>query len=295
MDIVYHIGAGCTDEDRLLKSLLKNNEALLARGVVVPGPSRYRPLIREAIRNLAGAPAPPGTRDVLIDAILGERPEPDRVERLVMSNWRFISMPNLAFVRGGLYRLATPKVSGLAALFPEDRLHLFFALRNPATFIPAIYAAAERVPFDEFLKGVDPQDILWSDVVAEIRAAAPKATLTVWCNEDTPYLWEEILRGMAGLRPTDALDGTLDLVVRLLPPEAIPPLQAQLARLPAEAVTERRAAIADTLEHHALTAEVEEVVDVPGWTEATVRDLTHRYEADLEEIATMDGVRFLRP
>ena len=34
---------------------------------------------------------------------------------------------------------------------------------------------------------------------------------------------------------------------------------------------------------------------MPGWTEATVRDLTLRYEADLDEIAEMDGVRFLRP
>ena len=40
MDIVLHAGAHCTDEDRLVKCLLKNKDLFLQRGVAGPGPSR---------------------------------------------------------------------------------------------------------------------------------------------------------------------------------------------------------------------------------------------------------------
>ena len=38
MEIAYHIGANCTDGERLLKSLLRNVDRLAGRGVAVPGP-----------------------------------------------------------------------------------------------------------------------------------------------------------------------------------------------------------------------------------------------------------------
>ena len=49
MEIVYHLGAHCTDEERLLRCLLKNRGALSAQGIVVPGPARYRNLLRDPV------------------------------------------------------------------------------------------------------------------------------------------------------------------------------------------------------------------------------------------------------
>ncbi len=39
MEIVYHLGAHCTDEDRLLRCLLKNRGILAQQGIIVPGPT----------------------------------------------------------------------------------------------------------------------------------------------------------------------------------------------------------------------------------------------------------------
>jgi hypothetical protein len=50
MQIVYHIGANCTDQDRLFKSVLKNADTFAALGVKVPGPGKYRSLIRYTIQ-----------------------------------------------------------------------------------------------------------------------------------------------------------------------------------------------------------------------------------------------------
>ena len=48
MQVVFHIGAHATGQDRLIRTLLKNRDLLAAEGVWVPGPGRYRRTIVEA-------------------------------------------------------------------------------------------------------------------------------------------------------------------------------------------------------------------------------------------------------
>ena len=72
MQVVFHIGAHCTDEDRLLKSLLKNRDTLQQHGVIVPGPSRYRRLIRQTLKSLDGAKPAAGAEATLIKTITDE-------------------------------------------------------------------------------------------------------------------------------------------------------------------------------------------------------------------------------
>ena len=57
MQIALHIGENCTDDDRILKSLLKNGSAFADNGIKFPGPGKYRRLLRETIQNLNGAAA----------------------------------------------------------------------------------------------------------------------------------------------------------------------------------------------------------------------------------------------
>ena len=82
MQIACHIGPHCTDDDTLLRSLLKNKEALVQQGVAVPGPGRYRRIVRETLQSMHRNPLAEDARDVMLDAILQE----DEVERLVVSN-----------------------------------------------------------------------------------------------------------------------------------------------------------------------------------------------------------------
>ena len=81
MQIVYHIGANCTDQDRLFKSVLKNAETFSEQGVKVPGPGKYRRLIRETIQALDGQEPASDTREILVDAILDD----EQCNRVVMS------------------------------------------------------------------------------------------------------------------------------------------------------------------------------------------------------------------
>ena len=67
MRIVYHLGAHCTDDERLIRCLWKNRETLAVQGIVVPAPTRYRALLRDTAVTLKGRPASRDTQAVVLD------------------------------------------------------------------------------------------------------------------------------------------------------------------------------------------------------------------------------------
>ena len=291
MEIAFHIGANCTDEDRLLKSILKNGEVLSAHRVKAPGPSRYRRLIRETIQNLNGMPPAEDTRQILLEAIIDD----DMPRRLVLSNPNFICISNRIFDGGMLYQQAEFKIQSLLGLFPEDRVELHLALRNPATFLPDVFREAKFPDLDTFLHGMAPQDIRWSDLVRRIRACAPQAQLTVWCNEDTPLLWADLIRELCGLDPMTRITGGFDLLASIMAPEGMARFLNYLRSHPPRNDVQKRRVIAAFLDKYALEEEVEETVDLPGFTGELVDHLTDLYEQDVATIAAMPDVDFIAP
>jgi hypothetical protein len=290
MDIAFHIGANCTDDDRLLKSVAKNLPLLASQGTRVPNPARYRRLIRETIQHLRGAPPEPGTRDVLIDAILDHG---ETTERLVMGNPAFICTPARICEAGCFHEMATFKARSLRALFPEDRIEMFLSIRNPASFVPACWEQTRGRGFDAFMAGLDPRSILWSDVVARLRHAAPDAGLTVWCDEDSALLWPDLVRALAALGPDAPIEGAHDLVYEIMHPEGAARLRDYLEAHPPASPEQTRRVVSAFLDKYARPDAVESEIDLPGWDAALIADLTAIYEADLERIARMEGVRFL--
>lgn len=291
MQIVYHIGANCTDQDRLLKSILKNAETFANQGVKVPGPGKYRRLIRETIQRLDGKEPAPDTREILLDAILDD----EQCNRLVMCHAQFMCVHRRVFEGGIFYALAEDKLTGLANLFPDDEIEIFLSLRNPATFIPAVFGDSPVDSFQTFMKGIDPAQVRWSDLIARIRNILPQATLTVWCNEDTPLIWAQLIRELAGVDPLTKITGGFDLLSAIMSPEGMKKFVTYLKANPPQTETQKRRIIAAFLEKYALEDEVEDVVDMPGWTDETVAHLTALYDDDVYRIERMEGVNFIAP
>ena len=291
MEIAFHIGANCTDDDRLLRSILKNVAVLGDNGVKAPGPGKYRRIVRETIQNLDGAPPAPNTRQILLDAIL----DGDTPNRLVMANPNFICIPNRIFDNGIFYEQAEFKVTSLIGLFPEDQIELFLALRNPATFLPEAFAEAKTDDFGQFMQGMAPQDIRWSDLVRRIRACAPQVPLTVWCNEDTPLLWAQLIRDIAGLDPMTRITGGFDLLASIMSPEGMNRFLNYLRSHPPQTEGQKRRIIAAFLDKYALTDEIEDTVDLPGMTGEMLDHLSTLYEQDIALIAQMPDVDFITP
>lgn len=291
MQIAFHIGANCTDEDRLLKSILKNASTLLRQGVAVPGPGKYRSLIRETMQNLDGGSPARDTREILMDAII----EDDDISRLVLSNDNFIAIPKRIFDHGLFYPQAETKVRGLHQLFPGDKISLFLGLRNPVSFLQETTKRAQITQLSAYLAGQGPMDLLWSDVIGRIKNAAPDTPLYVWCNEDTPLIWEDLIRLQSGISAESAISGQYDVLSAIISPTGMNTLQMRMdAAAPADRLT-RQEIIADIMEEYALPEQVVDYISLPDLDASTVAEMTESYENDLDEIAQMDGVKLILP
>ncbi|MCK0097613.1 hypothetical protein MWU60_18700 [Yoonia sp. F2084L] len=291
MQIAFHIGANCTDEDRLLKSILKNANTLLQQGIAVPGPGKYRKLIREAIQELDGERPATGARDVLLDAIV----EDDNIARLVLSNDNFIAIPKRIFDHSVFYHQAEMKVRGLHQLFPQDDISLFLGLRNPASFLQDTAARAAVGSLSQYLGVLQPVELRWSDVIRRIKLAAPDTPLYVWCNEDTPLIWEELIRLQTGVSADTAITGQYDVLANIVSPAGMDMLGARLADVPADDIEARQHLVADVIEAYALPEKLEDSIDLPELDDDLVDAMSTAYEDDLEVIADMDGVDLILP
>ncbi len=291
MQIAYHIGANCTDGERLLKSVLRNASALLEQDIIVPGPSKYRRLLRETIQSLKGASPKPGTRDILLDAIVDE----DNISRLVLSNDNFISIPKRAFDNGAFYPQIEGKVRGLLRLFPDDQISFFIGIRHPAGFLQEVAKLAEEPRLRDFLGQLSPLELRWSGVIDRIRRAAPRARVVVWCNEDTPIIWEDLIRLLSGVGPETPLAGTLDMVSRIITRDGLAALQTELPKIGPSDRIARHEAIADAIETHGNAAAMEDEVVFPEMGTRLIEAMTEIYDEDIALIDDMEGVELILP
>ena len=292
MQILFHLGAHCTDEGLLIRSILRNRAALAREGIVVPGPGRYRELLGDVSTTLRGEAADADTEAMLLDAIRDD----ETAERIVLSNEHFICRDSVVLSRDGLYS-KIGKAQWLAACFPSHKAEFALAVRNPATLLPDLVARYAKTPEakKDALAGVPIGHLNWSDVVIRLRDAVPGARIVVWCHEDTPFLWSEIMRELTQHDPFTRLDGALDMAERIITDEGMRRLDEFLRTRSDLTETRRRAAIAAFLEAHAVPDEVETEADIPGWTDDTLDDLTELYEEDVARLAGLDGIRFIEP
>ncbi|SEW19950.1 hypothetical protein SAMN04488515_1552 [Cognatiyoonia koreensis] len=291
LEIAFHIGANCTDDDRLLKSLLKNTQTLADHGVKVPGPGKYRRLIRETIQNLKGAPPAPDTSNILLDAILDD----ENSRRLVMSNANFICIANRIFENGIFYEQTESKVGALTKLFPDAQIDLYLGIRNPATFIPDAFQKSKATSLTEFLHGFHPTQVRWSDMIRRVRYAAPDCRLTVWCNEDTPLIWAELIRTMSGLAPSAKITGGYDLLTAIMSPEGMNRFLNYMRAHPPKTEVQKRKIITAFLDKYAIEDAIEEDIDLPGMTGELVFEMSEIYDQDVNFISQMEDVHFITP
>ena len=293
MQVVFHLGAHCTDEDRLVRALLRNRAGFSAAGIAVPGPARYRPVLRETLVRLKGAAASAEMQETILQAVLDEGEAPP--QRLIFSHELLLCVLRRVVSEGGFYSMAGRKASALRQLFPGAGCEFHLALRNPATLVPAVLERLNGVEYGDFMGAILPESLRWAPVIAQMRAAVPDCPITLWCNEDTPLVWPEALRAVAGLGPETPVEGELDLVATLMPEEAVARLSAYLAGHPPVSIQQRQKIYSAFLDKFARPEALEVEIPLPGWTEALVERMTADYEADLAEIAAMEGVALIAP
>lgn len=290
MRIVYHLGAHCTDEDRLVRCLLKNRALLAEQGILIPSPTRYRSLLRDTAMQLNGAAASADTQAMILEQILDD---PD-AERVVLSWDSFLGFPGWV-VRETLYSHAGERSRAFTQIFPQARAEFHLAIRNPATFLPALREKVLAKGQGDIMTGFDPLTLDWSTAVSRILYHNPEVPLTVWCDEDTPLIWPEVLRAVSGHREDTVLADTDELLSLIMTQDGLARMQAYTTAHPPAGATQRRRVVTAFLEKFARADQIELEFEMPGWTPDLVARLTARYHEDIEQIRSMPGVQFLSP
>ena len=290
MRIAYHLGVHCTDEDRLVRTLFRNAESLAAEGIEVPAPDRYRALIRDTAIQLKGRVAPTETQAIVLDQIM----DAEVADSLVLSWENFLAFPAWV-VKGQLYRTGGDRMRAIRNIFPEIEAEFFIGLRNPATFLPDLLRKQRGRPWAEFIDGTDPMDLRWSDLILNLRDRNPDAPITLWCDEDTPLIWPEVLQAVSGHSDGLMLSGRDDLLATLMTEDGMRRMEAYLATHQPQTIGQRRRIVSAFLDKFANPESLESEVTLPGWTEDYVADLTETYDRDIAYIATLPGVTLITP
>lgn len=288
MQIVFHLGAHCTDDGLLIRSILQNRARLAREGILVPGPARYRELLGETSTRLRGEMADAATQSLLLSAIC----DSEDAERVVLSSENFLCRPAKAIESEGLYPKAE-KSAWLRNCLPSHDVGFALAIRNPASFLPELTRRIRNT--DALPDEIILDELLWSDVIADIVTANPNSNVLVWCHEDTPFIWPEIMREMTGHDPFTELDGALDMAETIMSHEGMERLQEFLESRAVSDELKRRRALSAFLEAHAIEDAIEQEIDLPGWTDDTVDLLTEIYEEDVARIEAMSNVTLISP
>ncbi len=290
MRIVYHLGAHCTDEDRLVRCLLKNRAVLAEQGIIVPSPTRYRKLMRDIAVQLRGNAASQDTEAMILDQIMDEA----SADRLILSWTRFLSHPAFA-VGEVLYPDGGERLRAFSLIFPDIEPEFHLAIRNPATFLPDLRQRAQEKGHEDILNGVDPTRLRWSDTVRDIKTANPGVPLTVWCDEDTPLIWPEVLQAVSGHDPATPLEDDDELLALLMTEAGLARYHTYCREHPPQSVAHRRRIVTAFLEKFGRPERLTAEANAPGWTDELVETLTKSYLVDVERIARIPGVRLIQP
>lgn len=293
MQLAIHLGAHCTDEDKLLRTLLKNKDMLAKAGIGIPGPGRYRKLTEDMVQRFRGGqPKKPG-RTKLRQAIQ----ENDTAHRIVISDEDSICVHGRIFENGLLYDKSSFKPEWIRNVFSDFEVEFFLGIRNPATYVPAAFQHKKQNHdlLSNFLSGVNIADIRWSDIIVSIQESNPGCPITVWCNEDTPFIWGQILRAITGLQNGEPLTGEFAILDQIMSEHGVKRLGQYMEQNPPINEQQKHQIITAFLDKFAVDGAIDEELDMPGWTEDYVEALTEFYEDDLNDIANMPGVTLIEP
>ncbi len=291
MQIALHFGAHVTDQNRLVRSLGKNRKLVEARGISIPRPSAYRKPLNSLMHDLRTQPLVPGIRE----GFLNDANDMENPDRLVMSNTSFLGMHKLAVARNHFYPKAIGRLGDFCHLFENDEVELFLAICDPATFLPSLFLESGEKDFDTFIGQSSPMALRWSELIERILQAVPGVPLTVWCNEDTPLIWEQVLREMLAVEPTVTLEGSHDLLSDIMTNEGMTRFESYLTDRPGMTDVQKRRVIAAFMDKFGREDEVEQELDLPGWSNEFIEALSEVYDEDVYVIERMQGVSLITP
>lgn len=291
MQIVFHCGVHGTDQDGLLKTLFQNRDWMTRNGIEAVSRSRHRGIFEKALGSLAGGAATPEMQEMMLDAILDN----DNTQRVICSQPGFLGLPHRVIARNGLLESSPDKMAALANLFPNAEVEFFMALKNPATLIPYVIQNMADKTYEQAMGGIPPENLRWAPTIRRILKRLGNRRLVLWCHEDTPLIWPEVVRRIATMPGDVPLKAGLQVLGDILRPEGILMIRDEMSKQERMTIATRREIFAAALARYAIADKIDLPINLPGWTQELIDYMTACYDEDLAEIAALPGVEFIAP
>jgi len=293
MDILLHAGAHPTDNDTLMVSMNNNKPALDRCQVAVPDPVLYRRSLRQAMRQIEGAQFTDELRDMLYDSICGDQP-PDTLA-MVLSVPMLFAPPAQTVAQGVFFPQAVEKLRSAVEVFKNDRIKLFFAIRNPATYLAALMKTCDSNNLSAVTGGSAPETLRWSELFLRLQAHFMDMEITVWCYEDSPFVWQDVIRAVGQVPPNIAIKDTYCLYLHLLSDVGQARFVAYMNKNTNLSAEKKREVMFAFAEKFGRPEIMDQDVSITGLAQEEVDFLTDLYEDDLAKIVEIPNVRLIFP
>jgi len=290
VEIVFHIGAHCTDEGLLTRSLRLNSRILDDDGILVPTPKSYFSVLRDAMRRYEGDVPDKETRTAIFKAMLDGR----EGRRVILSHENLISFAPFVFAKKDFYPRMGDKARWLRNLFPDNPVEFHIALRDPASLVPAIYRRKQdSLDADSFLNSINLEALTWHSVLRDLQEGVPDCPIVTWCNEDTPLTWPEVLQAVTDHEPNQVLENSDGVLKSLLSEEGVRRMRGFLDANPPKSTRHRRQIALAFFDKYGIREALEEDVELPGWDEVITDTLSETYKADIDSIRMLANVEMI--
>lgn len=290
MHVAIYSGAAFTDAGRLFRSLQANASTLRDNGVTLLGPRRSRKVFSPPLNALGDGPLPPQAVEIMKSLAPTDSPN----KRIIITNPNLIGEATQAIGHGQIYPDAGQRLAALSEVYASHTVEVFIGLVNLGSFIPKALMSLPNSTRQDIIRSTDFSCLSWMSMVENIRNLAPNVQITLWPNEDAPLLWGDIVRNLGGLNHATPLADEFSLLSSLISPEG----QQRVLELTQQAHPLDRASLIEQLAgifaQHAVPEEIEEEVDLPGWSTDIVDAFTELYAQDLARLSSTPGVRLLR-
>ena len=292
MRILLHAGAHPTDEDKLFASLDANAPLLAKQGIALPRVQSYRRPLRQAMMQVVKNQPAVTARQTLMYGMFQDK---TNIDAMILSLPVFFGSPKGSIHYDKFFPDAVKHLERFCQIFQQDQIEMFFSIRNPATFIPASMVAAQAPHMNDILKGSNYMALRWSELFARIHTALPQIKITVWCDEDTPFIWSQLLRNFASVSRNQAMANGYAIFAQILTPEGFERFKGYMQKHPDMNPLQRRKVMYAFAQKFARKDVVEQDLHMTPWDQTTVDQLSEIYDHDVDRIAELPGVTLIEP
>ena len=193
--VTLHLGAHKTASTHLQKALLAHRDALSSFGCCYLGPDALR-------KRNARAALGQGKPANIVNRMLGQASQTG--QRVLLSDENILGRPHPPFIADGecLYPHAEARVGAFLSGYGIGQVTLALSLRDPLGFLVSAHGhqamAGRPTLFEDFVNGVAPLALRWSDMIARLLQCTEVTRIILWRFEDYPRIAPKVVSELAG-------------------------------------------------------------------------------------------------